>query len=156
PLLADYVKEEVLIRYDPADMAEIRVFYQDRFLCRAICPELAGATISLKEIEKARAARRKQLKAGLTSRQAGGEQFLAAHQEETLPPKRSASEPKELAARPRLNKRLARAAQLYSRIGFAHQMEPLSEEETRFFLEKRWSHRVRPHSDDFTDQEAVT
>jgi putative transposase len=36
PLLADYVKEDVLIRYDPADMAEIRVFYQERFLCRAI------------------------------------------------------------------------------------------------------------------------
>jgi len=31
--LAGFVKEEVLIRYDPADMAEIRVFYQDRFLC---------------------------------------------------------------------------------------------------------------------------
>ena len=55
---------------------------------------------------------------------------------------------------PGLDKRLARAAQLYSRIGFAHQMEPLSEEETRFFLEKRWSHRVKPHSDDFTDDES--
>ena len=34
-------------------------------------------------------------------------------------------------------------------------MELLSEEETRFFLEQRWSHRVKAHSDDFTDQEAV-
>src|SRR5450755_1208361 len=56
---------------------------------------------------------------------------------------------------PGLDKRLARAPQLYSRIGFAHQMEPLSEEETRFFLDQRWSHRVSAHSDDFTDQEAV-
>lgn len=47
PTLAAYVKEDVLIRYDPADLAEIRVFYQDRFLCRAICQELAGQTISL-------------------------------------------------------------------------------------------------------------
>jgi hypothetical protein len=57
---------------------------------------------------------------------------------------------------PGLDKRLARAPQLYSRIGFAHQMEPLSEEETRFFLDQRWSHRVSAHSDDFTDREAVT
>jgi DNA transposition AAA+ family ATPase len=56
---------------------------------------------------------------------------------------------------PGLDKRLQRAPQLYSRIGFAHQMEVLSEEETRFFLEQRWSHRVNAHSDDFTDQEAI-
>ena len=34
-------------------------------------------------------------------------------------------------------------------------MEPLSDDETRDFLEKRWSHRVFPHSDNFTDKEAV-
>lgn len=56
---------------------------------------------------------------------------------------------------PGLDKRLQRAPQLYSRIGFAHEIGPLSQEETRFFLEKRWSHRVSAHSDDFTDQEAV-
>ena len=48
--LAAYVGEDVIIRYDPQDMAEIRVFYQNTFLCRAICSELAGQTISLKEI----------------------------------------------------------------------------------------------------------
>lgn len=56
---------------------------------------------------------------------------------------------------PGLEKRLARAPQLYSRVGFAHQMEPMPEEETRDFLEKRWSHRVKVDSDDFTDKEAV-
>jgi DNA transposition AAA+ family ATPase len=56
---------------------------------------------------------------------------------------------------PGLDKRLQRASQLYSRIGFAHEMGPLSQEETRFFLQQRWSHRVSAHSDDFTDQEAV-
>ena len=56
---------------------------------------------------------------------------------------------------PGLDKRLQRAPQLYSRIGFAQEIAPLSEEETRFFLEQRWSHRVSAHSDDFTDQEAV-
>jgi len=56
---------------------------------------------------------------------------------------------------PGLEKRLMRAPQLYSRIGFAHEMEPLSDDETRDFLEKRWNHRVKPSSDDFTDKEAV-
>ncbi len=56
---------------------------------------------------------------------------------------------------PGLEKRLMRAPQLYSRIGFAHEMESLSDDETRFFLKQCWSHRVSAYSDDFTDQEAV-
>jgi hypothetical protein len=39
-----------------------------------------------------------------------------------------------------LEKRVARAPQLYSRIGFNHEMEPLSDDEMRFFLDQRWSH----------------
>src|SRR5258708_27056500 len=79
--LAAYVKEEVLIRYDPVDLAEIRVFYQDRFLCRAVCQELSGRTISLKDIEKARSERRKQLRDWLDSRKAVVDRFLAVHHE---------------------------------------------------------------------------
>ena len=56
---------------------------------------------------------------------------------------------------PGLEKRVARAPQLYSRIGFNHEMEPLSDDEMRFFLDQRWSHWVSAHSQDFTDQEAV-
>ena len=48
-----------------------------------------------------------------------------------------------------------RSPQLYSRVGFAHEMEPLSDEETRDFLEKRWSHRVKPTSLDFPEREVV-
>jgi putative transposase len=101
PTLAGYVKEEVVIRYDPADMAEIRVFHQDRFVCRAICQELAGSTISLKEIEKARSERRKQVRAGLSTRTAVVEHFIAVHHEEAPPPQVPEKKP-EPAGRPRL------------------------------------------------------
>jgi putative transposase len=59
--LAAYVGESVIVRYDPRDMAEIRVFHDNRFLCRAICAELAGETISLRDIIRARNRRRRDL-----------------------------------------------------------------------------------------------
>jgi putative transposase len=99
--LAGYVKEDVLIRYDPADLAEIHVFHQDRFVCRAICQELAGQTVSLKEIEKARVERRKQVRAGLATRKEVVERFIAVHQEEALKPRGPVPEP-EIVGRPRL------------------------------------------------------
>jgi putative transposase len=37
--LAAFVGENVTLRYDPRDMAEIRVFNEQRFLCRAMCPD---------------------------------------------------------------------------------------------------------------------
>ncbi len=74
------------LRYDPANMAEIRVFSQDRFLSRAICPEFSGKTIRLKEIEKARTERRQQIRAGVSACAAIVEQFIAMHQEEVPAP----------------------------------------------------------------------
>jgi putative transposase len=62
-------------------MAVIHVFYHDRFLCHAICQELSGQTISLKEIEKARSERRKQVRADLSTRAAIVEQYIAVHKE---------------------------------------------------------------------------
>jgi hypothetical protein len=52
--LAAYVGEDVVIRYDPRDMAELRVYFHDGFVCRAINPELAGETVALKDIIRAR------------------------------------------------------------------------------------------------------
>ena len=59
--LATYVGEDVLIRYDPSDMAVIRVYYRDTFLCRAVCVKPAGETVSLKEITWARTQQHKQV-----------------------------------------------------------------------------------------------
>jgi putative transposase len=77
--LAAYVGEQVIIRYDPRDMAEIRVFHDHRFLCRAICAELAGETIALREIIQARTHRRKVLRHTLQDRARTVEALLEAH-----------------------------------------------------------------------------
>jgi len=103
-LLASYVKEEVLIRYDPADLAEIHVFYQDCFLCRAICAELSGETVSLKDIEKARNKRRAEVRAGLSTRAAVVDQFNAVHQAEATSATASEREQSTEPARPRLKR----------------------------------------------------
>lgn len=77
--LAAYVGEQVIIRYDPRDMAEIRVFHNHRFLCRAICAELAGETIALREIIQDRTHRRKALRQTLQDRARTVEALLEAH-----------------------------------------------------------------------------
>jgi len=79
PMLAAYMGERVIIRYDPRDLAEIRVFHHNRFLCRAICPELAGETITLREIIQARNHRRKALRDTLQARRQTVEALLEAH-----------------------------------------------------------------------------
>jgi DNA transposition AAA+ family ATPase len=62
-----------------------------------------------------------------------------------------------LIGQPGLEKSLARYPQLYSRVGFVHQFHVLSEEETRWLLEQRWSHLgMNLRVDDFTDQEAIS
>jgi len=74
--LAAYVGEPVTIRYDPRDLAEIRVFHGGRFLCRAISPELAGHTISLRDLQAARTARRRELRTHLRERRSLADELL--------------------------------------------------------------------------------
>ncbi len=62
-----------------------------------------------------------------------------------------------LVGMPGIEKRLARYAQLYSRVGFVHQFHSLSTEEVRFILEHKWQQiGVRLQPDDFSDMEAVS
>ncbi len=79
PTLAAYVGEDVVVRFDPRDMAEVRVYHQSQFLCRAICQELADRSVGLKDIIRARSERRRQLRAGLSEREALVEALLAVH-----------------------------------------------------------------------------
>jgi putative transposase len=81
--LAAYVGESVIIRYDPRDMAEIRTFHEHRFLCRAICAELAGETIALRDIIQARNRRRPDLRHTLQERSRLVETLLEARRGDT-------------------------------------------------------------------------
>ncbi len=90
--LAAYVGEDVTICYDPRDVGEVRVFYQGSFLCRAVCSELAGETVSLKEIVSARNRRRRELGGELRDRQATVEELLGLRRHEP-PPKEPQPEP---------------------------------------------------------------
>ncbi|WP_035770120.1 Mu transposase C-terminal domain-containing protein [Arthrobacter castelli] len=68
PVLAAYVGEHVTVRFDPRDVGEIRVYFNDAYLCRAIAPELAAESISFEELRAARLRRRRDLKQQLRQR----------------------------------------------------------------------------------------
>jgi putative transposase len=57
-------------------MAEIRVFHNEKFLCSALCPELAGATVPLREILRSRNRRRRELRGILRNRQSAVDTLL--------------------------------------------------------------------------------
>lgn len=84
--LAPYVGEKVVIRYDPRDMAEIRIFYKNRFLCRAVCPQLESQTASLQDIVKARNAQSRELRREITSRRTVVSRYIKVHIPETQYP----------------------------------------------------------------------
>lgn len=75
--LAAYIGEDVVIRYDPRDMAEIRVFHDGQFVCRAFCQELTGQELSLREIMRARRARKRDLRQTLKAHALLIKQYVA-------------------------------------------------------------------------------
>ena len=76
PTLAAYVGERVTIRYDPRDMAEVRVHHRDTFVCRAVSPAHASQTVTLNHIQAARVAHRRALRAQLDRRHAAVREYL--------------------------------------------------------------------------------
>lgn len=61
PDLTAYIGETVLLRYTPHDLAEVRVFYRQQFLCTAIAQEISAYTVDIKELDTARQQRKKLL-----------------------------------------------------------------------------------------------
>jgi putative transposase len=98
--LAAYIGETVTLRIDPRDMAEVRVFHQEKFLCRAVCAELAGETVPLREIIRARNRRRRELRGVLRDRQAAVNTLidLKRGDAEYAPPSAPTDEPRRRAA----------------------------------------------------------
>lgn len=89
PMLAAYVGESIVLRYDPHDMAEVRVFYKDKFLCRAVCQELAGEVVPLREIVRARDRQRRALRATIEDRRRTVDALLEARRFDRTTPAES-------------------------------------------------------------------
>jgi len=70
PTLAAYVGEPVMIRYDPRDMGEVRVFHRNVFLCRAVSPDHAGKSLTLKDVQTARIAHLRRLRSEIKEKKA--------------------------------------------------------------------------------------
>lgn len=79
--LAAYIGETVIIRYDPRDIAEIRVFYKDEYLCTAISPEISDYQVDLKDIVSARNKVRQNLKKQIDTGRTVVEEIALSKQE---------------------------------------------------------------------------
>ncbi len=82
PILAEYVGEYVLLRYHPSDITSVRVFYKNNFLCQALCLELSQKKIGIKEIQRIRTNRRKQLRKQFLERKSLVEAIIEANNKE--------------------------------------------------------------------------
>ncbi len=68
PTLAPFVGRTVTIRYDPRDISEIRVYDHNTFICVAVDEAHPNLRMSLRDVETARRARRRQLRRDLNDR----------------------------------------------------------------------------------------
>ena len=102
PVLAAYVGETVTIRYDPRDLSEVRVFHGHQFLCRAVSKDHASEAFTLKDIEAARRAHRRALRATINERVARVADFLPSQASPLPRSAPAAKQPPPTARRPKL------------------------------------------------------
>ena len=95
PTLAGFVGELITVRYDPRDLAEIKVYHREQFLCKAICQDLAEMVVSLKEINAARAAVKKELYGQIKHSQLLMRRLAHAKRPENNPSKSDEPRPQE-------------------------------------------------------------
>lgn len=75
--LAPFIGEDVVIRYDPRDIGEIRVYHEGVFLCRAVCTDLSGGSYSYMEVKEMNAKGRRMLRERKREIEASAGELLA-------------------------------------------------------------------------------
>ena len=68
PALSAITGHDVVIRYDPRDLSEIKVYWHEEYFCTATCEELTGKKRTIKESATARNRRRKALEREISAR----------------------------------------------------------------------------------------
>ncbi len=81
--LGPFVGEDVVIRYDPRDIGEIRVYHEGVFLCRAVCAELSGGSYSYKEVKEMNSKGRRLLRERKREIEAAAGELLALRNSST-------------------------------------------------------------------------
>ncbi|TMC22123.1 MAG: DDE-type integrase/transposase/recombinase [Chloroflexi bacterium] len=91
--LAEYIGEEVIVRYDPANSQEITVYVPDgedqpgaeylreRFVCRAGTLSQTGEQITLSQVVEARSKRRKALRKELAAKEKKVQEYVSKEKE---------------------------------------------------------------------------
>jgi putative transposase len=65
-----YMRESVVVRYDPTDVSQIFVFHDNKFVCVAVCPEIANIKPTCHDIQTAKSSRKKHLRSRISTAQA--------------------------------------------------------------------------------------
>src|SRR5712691_2358333 len=89
--------ETVSLLSVPRAIAAMRILHRHRFLCRAMNPEQAGRTVTLKDMQTARARHRRSLRTAIKERMAKVADLLPDQAHSSSPPQKAAA-PKRSAA----------------------------------------------------------